>query len=721
MIYLLYVYTEYNVQSLNNYFLYYSNNKVEKGVRVEINFRNRNIIGFVLNVEEKENLNDYSFEIKKINKIIDEVSILNEKYLELSKIISDYYYYPLIGVLFTILPKSIRPVSSYINAPKISYNTYYFLKDLKYLPKNKNEEKILNRFSNSNYILKKDISESKTLIKLIENNIIEIKKEEKYRYSFNKTYNYEKNIILSNNQKEAYLNILNSNKKVSLLKGVTGSGKTEIYIKLIENVLNEGKNVILLVPEVALTPLMISRILSYFNIEIAILHSSLTNAERYDEFRKIKNNKIRIVIGTRSAIFAPINNLGLIIVDEEHDSSYKQEENLCYNAKDIAYLRLKIDPNIKIVLGSATPSLESLNKAKKGIFNLVELNEKYFNNYKTNVSLIDLKDNNEFTKSKIFSNTLINKINDVVLKNKQVLILVNNRGYSYYTYCEKCGFTYKCPTCNLNLIYHKNNNLLMCHHCDYKIKLNKCPICGSNNFIHYGLGIEKVEEEFKKIFPNFKYLILNSDITSTLKEIENVLDKFNNKESNVLIGTQIISKGHDFKECDLVAIINIDNLLNLSTYKSNEEAFDIITQTLGRTGRQFQGEGIIQTNDITNKIINFAINNDYDSFYNYEIQRRKKYNYPPFTNLIEIGFESNLYKNVSYYSSFFKERFEEIFKDSIIEGPSYIFKYKNGFKNSLFIKIKDIKQIKDDLIYLIKKFNDKKDIKISINFSPFDL
>lgn len=721
MIYLLYVYTEYNVQSLNNYFLYYSNNKVEKGVRVEINFRNRNIIGFVLNVEEKENLNDYSFEIKKINKIIDEVSILNEKYLELCKIISDYYYYPLIGVLFTILPKSIRPVSSYINAPKISYNTYYFLKDLKYLPKNKNEEKILNRFSNSNYILKKDIPESKTLIKLIENNIIKIKKEEKYRYSFNKTYNYEKNIILSNNQKEAYLNILNSNKKVSLLKGVTGSGKTEIYIKLIENVLNEGKNVILLVPEVALTPLMISRILSYFNIETAILHSSLTNAERYDEFRKIKNNKIRIVIGTRSAIFAPINNLGLIIVDEEHDSSYKQEENLCYNAKDIAYLRLKIDPNIKIVLGSATPSLESLNKAKKGIFNLVELNEKYFNNYKTNVSLIDLKDNNEFTKSKIFSNTLINKINDVVLKNKQVLILANNRGYSYHTYCEKCGFTYKCPTCNLNLIYHKNNNLLMCHHCDYKIKLNKCPICGSNNFIHYGLGIEKVEEEFKKIFPNFKYLILNSDITSTLKEIENVLDKFNNKESNVLIGTQIISKGHDFKECDLVAIINIDNLLNLSTYKSNEEAFDIITQTLGRTGRQFQGEGIIQTNDITNKIINFAINNDYDSFYNYEIQRRKKYNYPPFTNLIEIGFESNLYKNVSYYSSFFKERFEEIFKDSIIEGPSYIFKYKNGFKNSLFIKIKDIKQIKDDLIYLIKKFNDKKDIKISINFSPFDL
>ncbi len=721
MIYLLYVYTEYNVQSMNKYFLYYSKNKVEIGSRVEINFNFRNIIGFILKVEEKEKLDDYSFEIKEITKVIDEKPLLNKNYLDFAELISNFYYYPLIGVLNTFLPKSLKPSSSYLNAPKIKYNYFYYLNDKNYKGNNKHEIDLLNKFSNSNYVLKSKISKTKTLDNLIKNNIISLKQEEAYRYNFSKKFNYEKEIVLSDSQNEAFLKIINSNKKVSLLKGVTGSGKTEIYIKLIEKVINEGKNVILLVPEVALTPLMISRILSYFDLDIAVLHSSLKPSERYDEFRKIINNKVRIVIGTRSAIFAPINNLGLIIIDEEHDSSYKQEENLCYNAKEIALLRLKMDSNIKIVLGSATPSIETLYKAKNNFYDLIELNTKYFNNYKTNVDLIDLKNENEFKVSKIFSNTLINKITDIINKDKQVIILVNNRGYSSLTYCKECGFSFKCPTCNLNLKYHQNDNSLHCHHCNYKIKLDKCPRCGNNEFIHYGIGIQKVEEEFKRIFKNTKYLLLNSDETTSLNEIEDVLNKFNNKESNCLIGTQIISKGHDFKECDLVSIINIDNLLNLPTYKANEETFDIVLQTLGRTGRKNIGEGLIQTNDINNEIIKFAINNNYEEFYNSEIKRRKKYLYPPFINLIEVRFESIDIKKVKYYSTFFKDRFEDIFKSSIIEGPSSIFKYKNGYKNSIYIKVKDIKQIKEDLIYLLNKFDSRKEIKISINFSPYDL
>ncbi len=723
MIYLLSVYIEYEVFSLNTDFLYYSNNKVEVGSRVSVNFNNRDLIGFVLKVEEKETINekDYIFKIKEINRIIDEKPILNKTSIKLAREISSYYFYPLIGVLNTFLPPSLKPKSSFINKPKIAYKEYYVLNNKEYSPINKNESKILDKFLNSDFVLKSNLKNSKTLSNLISKNIICVKKEEKYRYEFEKNFNYESKITLSDSQNEAYLKIKNSSKKVSLLKGVTGSGKTEIYLKLIEDSLNLGKTALLLVPEVALTPLMISRVLSYFNEEIAVLHSSLTSSQRYDEFRKISDNKIRIVIGTRSAIFAPLNNLGIIIIDEEHDSSYKQEEKLTYNAKDIALLRLKFD-DLKIVLGSATPSIESLYKAKMGLYELVNLENKYFNDFKNEIIKIDFKNEEEFKESKIVSSTLIEKIKYVIENNKQAILLINARGYSRFTYCKSCGFVYKCPTCNLPLIYHKSDNKLHCHRCDYKLNFkNICPKCESNEIVNFGYGIEKVEEEFQRIFPNIKYLVLNSDKTPSLKEIESVLLKFNNKESNILIGTQIISKGHDFKDCDFVGIINIDNLLNLETYKANEETFDLIVQTFGRTGRKNKGEGLIQTSFTRNKIINYAINNDYNSFYDFEIERRKKYNYPPFNNLIGISFESIDIKKVKYYSSFFKDTLDSELKDVLIDGPTIITKYKNGYRNYIYLKTKKIKNVKDDLIYLMERFNSKSEIKITLNFSPFDL
>ena len=724
MIYLLSVYIELEIYSLNTDFLYFSKEKVEIGSRVSVNFKNRELIGFVLNVEEKEKLNeeDYIFKIKEINKIIDEKPILNTKSIELAKSISSYYFYPLIGVLNTFLPPSLKPKSSFINKPKIAYNEFYYLNDKSYIGINNYEIKVLSNFKNCDFVMKSKIKSSKTLENLLNKKVIILKKEEKYRYQFEKKFEYENKIILSDLQNEAYNKIKNSSKKVSLLKGVTGSGKTEIYLKLIEDCLTNNKTALLLVPEVALTPLMISRVLSYFKEEIAVLHSSLTSSQRYDEFRKISENKIKIVIGTRSSIFAPLNNLGIIIIDEEHDSSYKQDEKLTYNAKDIAFLRLKIEDNLKIVLGSATPSVESLYKANKGLYELVTLDNKYFNDYKTEVIKIDIKNDEEFIKSKIFSLTLIEELNDIIKNNKQAILLINARGYSKFTYCKNCGFVYKCPTCNLPLIYHKNDNKLHCHRCDYKINSNSiCPKCNSKEIVNFGYGIEKVEEEFKRIFPNIKYLILNSDDTPTLKEIENVLLKFNNKEANVLIGTQIISKGHDFKDCDFVGIINIDNILNLSTYKANEETFDLIVQTIGRCGRKNKGKALIQTSFTNNKVINYAIKNDYNSFYEFEIERRKKYKYPPFNNLIGVSFESIDIKKVRYYSSFFKDRLDINLKDTLIEGPTVITKYKNGYRNFIYLKTKSIKDIKEDLIYLMEKFNSKSEIKISLNFSPFDL
>ena len=724
MINLLSVYSEYDVPSLNKSFYYYFEKDIKEGSRVLINFKNRNIIGFVLEVKriEFEELSNFSYKVKEIIKVIDDNPILNSDLLSLSKLVSEYYLYSYIGVLNTMLPPSLKPSSSFIKKPKIAYNEYYYLKNKNYIGENKNEIRLLSNFINKE-VLKKDINKSKTLSNLISKGVIDIKKVEKYRYNFEKKFDYESSITLNESQNEAYKKLINSSKSVSLLKGVTGSGKTEVYLKLIEKVLNDGKNVILLVPEIALTSLMISRVISYFkDIEIAVLHSGLSNSLKYDEYRKIRNNKIRIVIGTRSCVFAPLDNIGLIIIDEEHDESYKQNEDLTYNAKEIALLRLKIDKNIKILLGSATPSIDTYYKCKKGLYDLIEINNKFYNDYKVDTYKININDKKEFTLSNIFSNTLIQKIKETLDKKKQIIILINNRGYSNFTYCKDCGYIFKCPICDLSLIYHKKNNSLMCHHCNYKINFNnKCPKCGSNNLEHYGLGIEKVVDEFNRLFKETKYLVLSSDEVNNLKEIDDVINKFNNKEYLILLGTQIVSKGHDFKECDLVGIINIDSTFSYQSFKSNELGYDLISQTLGRCGRKNKGEAVIQTSNINNEIIDEALNNDYEKFYNLEIERRKKYLYPPFIILIKVKFESSDFNKLSKYLNFFEEAFNDYFSNSEISKPTYIFRYQNLFRSFIYIKTKNLKSIRDDMVHLIEKFDKYKELKISFDFSPFDI
>ena len=726
MIYLLSVLTEHKVLSLDRNFTYYSSKEVFVGSRVRINFNGQFLVGFILKVEKIDDLEqkqkELGFKIKEISEIIDEKPIINKNLLYLARKVKERYLYTMIGVLNTMLPPSLRGDSSFTNKAKIQYIKFYELIDENYIPENKIEDRILNKFVNSKLVQYDDLGESKTLTNLLDKNIIRIIEKEKYRYQANATFDYDEIINLSEEQKAVLEDIIFSRENTFLLKGVTGSGKTIVYIKLIEDALKENKGTLILVPEVALTPLMISHIISYFKEEIAVLHSSLTQAERYDEYRKISDGKVKIVVGTRSAIFAPIQNLKYIIIDEEHDESYKQDFDLTYNAKDIALLRSNIE-GAKVIFGSATPSIDLMAKAKNKKIRLETLNTRYFNPKENVVSLIDFKRKSNFTSgSAIFSNFLIDKIYEKLKKKQQIILMINKRGYSSSLICDSCGYVFKCPNCNLPLVYHRSNDHLMCHHCDYDHKFtHRCPSCNSLNISYNGFGIEKVKEEFEKIFKGVDYVVLDSDEAPTLNQIQKVLEDFNSKKVQVLIGTQIVAKGHDFKDVSLVGIINADTMLNIPSYKANENTFSLLVQTIGRSGRYIDGEAVVQTYQVDNKVINFAINSDYDSFYNFEIKRRYKYFYPPFVNQIAL----KVCSKTPYEAYNEARRIEGELTRVLINDHVSLSKIQNLYKSfysyTIIIKSGHLTGVKVVLQSLLFKFQNSKNIRLYVDLNPYDL
>lgn len=726
MIYLLSVLTEHKVLSLDRNFTYYSSKEVFVGSRVRINFNGQFLVGFILKVEKIDDLEqkqkELGFKIKEISEIIDEKPIINKNLLYLARKVKERYLYTMIGVLNTMLPPSLRGDSSFTNKAKIQYIKFYELIDENYIPENKIEDRILNKFVNSKLVQYDDLGESKTLTNLLDKNIIRIIEKEKYRYQANATFDYDEIINLSEEQKAVLEDIIFSRENTFLLKGVTGSGKTIVYIKLIEDALKENKGTLILVPEVALTPLMISHIISYFKEEIAVLHSSLTQAERYDEYRKISDGKVKIVVGTRSAIFAPIQNLKYIIIDEEHDESYKQDFDLTYNAKDIALLRSNIE-GAKVIFGSATPSIDLMAKAKNKKIRLETLNTRYFNPKENVVSLIDFKRKSNFTSgSAIFSNFLIDKIYEKLKKKQQIILMINKRGYSSSLICDSCGYVFKCPNCNLPLVYHRSNDHLICHHCDYDHKFtHRCPSCNSLNISYNGFGIEKVKEEFEKIFKGVDYVVLDSDETPTLNQIQKVLEDFNSKKVQVLIGTQIVAKGHDFKDISLVGIINADTMLNIPSYKANENTFSLLVQTIGRSGRYIDGDAVVQTYQVDNKVINFAINSDYDSFYNFEIKRRYKYFYPPFVNQIAL----KVCSKTPYEAYNEARRIEGELTRVLINDHVSLSKIQNLYKSfysyTIIIKSGHLTGVKVVLQSLLFKFQNSKNIRLYVDLNPYDL
>ncbi len=505
--------------------------------------------------------------------------------------------------------------------------------------------------------------------------------------------------------------------------GVTGSGKTEIYMQVIEEVIKRGKTAIVLVPEISLTPLMVSRFRKRFGNLVAILHSVLTPVQRYSEWKRLRDSKALIAVGPRSAVFAPLENLGIIIVDEEHDSSYKQDNEPFYNARDLAIMRGKMN-NIPVILGSATPSVESFYNAKIGKYKYVELPERIRKRPMPEILLIDRR-KEEKAKQAILSEELKDAIASELINDKQVIVLLNKKGHSRLILCSKCGFTLSCPHCSINLVFHSASNLAKCHYCNYKVvPPSLCPVCGSSTIKYKGVGIQKVQEELNKLYPNARIERLDRDIVRSHRKLHRIFNKLNMGEIDILIGTQMIAKGHDFPLITLVAVLEIDYLFSMSDFRISEKIFSLLEQVAGRSGRgDYPGKCIIQTYYPEHYVFKNLIEHNVKDFIKQELEWRKSLKYPPFYRMALVKVESS----DSYLAFESAKKVANILRNFnskvIIQGPAPapIFKIKDIFRWQIILKAKKYKYLNNLLVNLIEreeKLIKSRKVKIKIDIDP---
>lgn len=508
--------------------------------------------------------------------------------------------------------------------------------------------------------------------------------------------------VLSQEQQQVFDKLFSaykSEKKVpALLHGVTGSGKTSIYLQLIDEVLSDGKNVIVLVPEISLTPQTFGIFSARYGSDVAVLHSALSMRERYDEWKRIKNGKVRVVIGTRSAVFAPLKDIGLIVIDEEQEHTYKSEMSPRYNAKDVARFRCAYN-NAFLLYASATPSVETYAKAKNGQIMLCELNTRYGSAVLPQVFTVDMTDKTVLTACFSISNALANEIKNNLDNHEQSILLVNRRGFNTFVVCSDCKKVISCPNCSISMTYHSANNRLMCHYCGYSIPYTvKCPSCSAENIRYSGAGTQKVEQELKIRFPEARVLRMDADTTLAKNSHEKALKAFADGEYDILIGTQMVAKGLDFPNVTLVGITSADKELYNNDFRSAERSFDLITQVVGRAGRgNIKGRAVIQTVSPDNNIIKTAAKQDYKKFFSNEINMRKALVYPPFCDLCEIGFSGISENEVSQYAQNVFDYIVKLNKDNfpeqkiIILGPMTprVSKVSGNYRKRLLIKCKN--------------------------------
>lgn len=532
---------------------------------------------------------------------------------------------------------------------------------------------------------------------------------------------------LTNEQQLAYNSIKNSGEY--LLYGITGSGKTEIYLQLIEKMLKQGKSSIMLVPEISLTPQTIDRFIARFGEEeIAVLHSKLSTGERFDEWNKIKDGKAKIIIGARSAIFAPAQNLGLIVIDEEHDESYQSEASPRYDSIEVAeYLCNRF--NIPLVLGSATPSMREFYKAKMGKINLLTLSQRANNSTLPKVEIVDLRDELANGNKTMISYKLQEEIKKNIETKKQTILYFNRRGFSSFLMCQDCGHTFKCDRCDITLTYHKVENKLKCHYCgeEYQIP-RECPQCGSKNIKYIGAGTQKLEEQIKEMFPMASTIRMDIDTVSKKNSHEIILDKFRQENINILIGTQMVVKGHHFPNVTLVGAIFADTSLNIGDFRANERTFQTLTQVAGRAGRgNDEGRVIIQTFNPENYAIQYSKTQNYDLFYSTEIGIRKQLKYPPFCDIIAIALTGNNEKNLITFSKnihmylrnrVIKEKFGVLLY-SPVQCP--IYKIKDKYRMRILIKClydDRMHKLLNDMLEKFEKESKKFGSKVIIQVNP---
>ena len=733
MFYLYNVLIGRNVSVLNRTFsYYYDDDSIKKGMRVLVDFGNsKNVISFVLSdpiliSDDVENYQrENNIKLSKIKNKLDEFPIFTNLQFKLTEMIAKYYKCNLISVIDSFLPPALKNNKSSINkATSSAVVTYITINDnVKNIFLNKNEKLLYEKIKASNGLPISKISAKKALESLLNKNIV-LKSEEKVsklqEIEVNKLLDFE----LTKQQKESYEYLINSENKINLLHGVTGSGKTALYIKLIDYYLNKGKSILVLVPEISLINQNANILFAHYKELLAIINSSISTGLKYETYFDILLKKKRVVLGTRSAIFAPITDLGLIIIDEEHSTSYKQDKSPFYDARTVANMISTIS-NCKVILGSATPSLLTMAKAKKNVYGYTKLSTSYSKLQNREIEIIDLNDSNNFNPhlSSIISIPLREEIQKTLQKKEQVLLLINRRGYSPLCICSNCNSVAKCPNCDVPLVYHNRTNLLKCHHCDYQVSKSeyKCH-CGHCSLEKVGFGTERISLELESLFPSYKISYLDSDVCSKTVRDQTLL-LFSRGDIDILIGTQLLAKGHDFKNVTLATIVDCDSLFAFPSYTAGEEAFDIISQFIGRSGRRNKlAKVVIQTLSIDNIILKLALKQDYDSFYNYEIEERRKYKYPPYTYLTLLTIRS--YKEDIAISKANQMRIylgkKFINKRVDLLGPTvpYISHINNKYLRQILIKYKSYADIEDTLDDLISFSSREKDYELVIDVDP---
>lgn len=739
---------------------------IEIGMRVHIPFGkgNRLVQGIVIDFSEEEDV-----ELKEVAELLDLEPVLTEEQLTLADEMRHTVFSYKISCLKAMLPNLLNSSYDKILTAQDGHQTKWStlsdtqrleaLKEVKagkveisYSAKskeNKKTEKYLvassklasfeigkaakKRAELKKYLLEqedkvrqKDLPFSSAIIKyFVDNGLVEVTEQEISRTaSVFQAVEPDSAKLLNEEQQVAFDTIMASSDKPFLLEGITGSGKTEVYLQVIQEVLNDGKTAIMLVPEISLTPQMSNRFIARFGEKVAIMHSGLSDGEKYDEWRKIKEGRAEVVVGARSAIFVPLENIGVIIIDEEHETSYKQDSSPRYHARDIALLRAKYH-QARVVLGSATPSLESRARAQRDVYHLLRLthraNEEAF---LPQVQIVDMRSNLS-DKSANFSELLLEKIQEKVDRKEQVILMLNRRGYSSFVMCRDCGFVVECPNCDISLTLHMDTKTLNCHYCGHQEAIpHACPNCQSRKIRYYGSGTQKVQEELEKLLPHIRILRMDVDTTKTKNAHEKILNKFGAHEADILLGTQMIAKGLDFPNVTLVGVINADTGLNLPDFRASERSFQLLMQVAGRAGRaNKKGEVVIQTFNPGHYAVKLVADQDYEAFYRQEMYYRQQLSYPPYYFTVQILVshkdEDIVAKKAYEIASLIKEKLSE--KAKILgPTPKPIARTHNLYHYQILVKYRfeeHLEKVLNQVLDLTQK-RENKDVRVLIDSEP---
>ena len=706
--------------------------EVRAGSRVIVPFGKTVIEGIVIGVKEKS---EYPVErIKNILRVVEETPALSEETLALMNYVAESCFVTRALALRLFLPSEMRK-----GKVKEKLVTFVKLKDdvdssavIKTLRKSAVKQIELLKFLSDGEKVKQSVISEKfgrSALKSLESKgIIEVSEEKDYRSPYKNLSSEKKEIRLTESQQAAIDSINKTDKTTTLLFGVTGSGKTEVYLNLISEVEKQGKTAIMLVPEIALTPQMLRQLRAKFGNNAAILHSGLSAGERFDEWWRIRDGEAKIVIGARSAVFAPIENIGLIIIDEEHDGSYFSESAPRYDTFKIAKFRAEYY-GAKIVLGSATPSVGSYLKAKNGEYNLVTMPERINKKPLPEVEIVDMRNEVRRGNNSVLSSVLKAELDECLKKGNQAIIFLNQRGYSKTVICTECGHVQKCEACDVSLTYHKEDDSLLCHYCGAKYKMIKaCTECGSPYIRYGGVGTERVVIELQQLFPAAKILRMDRDTTQTKEGHFNILNAFSEKKADILVGTQMVAKGHDFPSVTLVGILDADQSLHFSDYRSSERTFQLITQVAGRSGRaEEKGKVVLQTYSPENFVLRQAINYNYENFYNQEISIRKSTAFPPFTDIVRVLLSSEKEETVTAATGNCYAEIEKIYKNNrekfrffgAMKAP--IKKLQNKYRLQILMRINadDEKLLRE--IYNCARKSETRNVFVSFEVNPNNL